>query len=94
MANREAKTPMHPDQIFRICSMTKPITRVAVRMLYEEGRFLLNDPVSNFIPEFQPIFGPQISLIPGLAVIRLDQPAHEFRRLNQLSSLDSRLVVD
>ncbi len=53
MANREARTPMHTDQIFRICSMTKPITSVAVMMLYEEGRFLLNDPVSNFIPEFK-----------------------------------------
>src|SRR5262245_34490609 len=53
MANRESRTPMQTDHIFRICSMTKPITSVAVMMLYEEGRFLLNDPVSNFIPEFK-----------------------------------------
>ena len=44
---------MQTDQIFRICSMTKPITSVAVMMLYEEGRFLLNEPVANFIPEFK-----------------------------------------
>ena len=53
MADREAKKPMQTDNIFRICSMTKPITSVAVMILYEEGRFLLNEPVSNFIPEFK-----------------------------------------
>jgi CubicO group peptidase (beta-lactamase class C family) len=53
MANRADKKPMQTDQIFRICSMTKPITSVAAMMLYEEGRFLLNEPVANFIPEFK-----------------------------------------
>ena len=53
LSNREDRKPMQTDQIFRICSMTKPITSVAVMMLYEEGRFLLNEPVSNFIPEFK-----------------------------------------
>ena len=54
MADREAKKPMHTDNIFRICSMSKPITSVAVMMLYEEGRFMLNEPVSDFIfPEFK-----------------------------------------
>jgi CubicO group peptidase (beta-lactamase class C family) len=53
MADREAKKPMRADNIFRICSMSKPITSVAVMMLYEEGRFLLNEPVSDFIPEFK-----------------------------------------
>jgi CubicO group peptidase (beta-lactamase class C family) len=53
MADRDAKKPMRAETIFRICSMTKPITSVAVMMLYEEGRFLLNQPVSDFIPEFK-----------------------------------------
>ncbi|UCH01879.1 MAG: beta-lactamase family protein [Candidatus Bathyarchaeota archaeon] len=48
----EAKTPMKTDTIFRIASMTKPITSVALMMLYEEGHFLLSDPVSNWISEF------------------------------------------
>ena len=39
--------------MFRICSMTKAITSVAVMMLYEEGRFLLDDPVSKYLPEFK-----------------------------------------
>lgn len=52
MSDREAQRPMQKDTIFRICSMTKPITSVAVMMLYEEGQFMLNDPVSDYIPEF------------------------------------------
>lgn len=53
MADREASKPMPPDAMFRICSMTKPITSVAVMMLYEEGKFLLDDPVSKYLPEFK-----------------------------------------
>ena len=45
--------PMTRDTIFRIASMTKPITSVAVMMLYEEGHFRLNEPVSKFIPAFK-----------------------------------------
>ena len=46
------KTPMTSDSVFRIYSMTKPITSVATMMLYEAGKLLLTDPVSRFIPEF------------------------------------------
>jgi CubicO group peptidase (beta-lactamase class C family) len=53
MMDREAGKPLRPDAMFRICSMTKPITSLAVMMLYEEGRFLLDDPVSNYLPEFK-----------------------------------------
>ena len=48
----EAKAPMTKDTIFRIASMTKPITSVAVMMLFEEGHFLLSDPIAKFLPEF------------------------------------------
>lgn len=48
----EEGIPMTPDTIFRIASMTKAITSVALMMLFEEGHFLLSDPVSNWIPEF------------------------------------------
>lgn len=48
----EAARPMRTDQIFRIASMSKAVTTVAALMLYEEGRFRLNDPVSKFIPEY------------------------------------------
>jgi CubicO group peptidase (beta-lactamase class C family) len=53
MADREAGKAMPTNEIFRICSMTKPITSVAVMMLYEEGKFLLEDPVSKYLPEFK-----------------------------------------
>jgi CubicO group peptidase (beta-lactamase class C family) len=53
MADSEAGTPMAPDTMFRIASMTKPITSVAAMMLYEDGRLLLSDPVSRFLPEFK-----------------------------------------
>jgi CubicO group peptidase (beta-lactamase class C family) len=53
MMDREAGKPMRPDTIFRICSMTKPITSLAVMMLYEEGHFLLEDPISKYLPEFK-----------------------------------------
>lgn len=52
MLDREANRPMPMDTIFRICSMTKPITSVAVMMLYEEGRLMPDDPVAKYIPEF------------------------------------------
>lgn len=44
--------PVHEDSIFRIYSMTKPVTGVAMMMLYEGGKWQLNDPVSRYIPEF------------------------------------------
>jgi CubicO group peptidase (beta-lactamase class C family) len=44
--------PMTTDAIFRIFSMTKPVTGVAMMMLYEEGKWLPKDPISKFIPEF------------------------------------------
>src|SRR3954469_7468315 len=53
MMDREAGKPMSNDAMFRICSMTKPITSLAVMMLYEEGKFLLDDPVSKYLPEFK-----------------------------------------
>lgn len=53
MQDREAGKPMKTDSIFRICSMSKPITSAAVMILYEEGYFLLEDPISKFLPEFK-----------------------------------------
>jgi CubicO group peptidase (beta-lactamase class C family) len=49
----DAKTPLAKDTIFRIASMTKPVTGVAMMMLFEEGKWKLDDPVAKFIPEFK-----------------------------------------
>jgi CubicO group peptidase (beta-lactamase class C family) len=48
----ETQVPMSDRSLFRIYSMTKPVTAVAVMMLHEEGRFRLSDPVSKYLPEF------------------------------------------
>ncbi len=52
LSELETSRPMTEDTIFRVYSMTKPITAVAALMLYEEGRFLLDDPLATYIPEF------------------------------------------
>jgi len=56
----EAKAPMRKDAIFRIASMSKPITGVAILMLMEEGKLRLADPVSRFIPEFK---NPKVAIV-------------------------------
>jgi CubicO group peptidase (beta-lactamase class C family) len=48
----EANLPVERDTIFRIASMTKPITSVAALMLVEEGRIALNDSIARYAPEF------------------------------------------
>lgn len=48
----EYRLPMERNTIFRIASMTKPITSTAALMLFEEGRFALNDPITRWAPEF------------------------------------------
>lgn len=52
MMDVEAGREMRRDALFRIYSMTKPVTGVAVMILFEEGRFLLTDPVAKYLPEF------------------------------------------
>jgi CubicO group peptidase (beta-lactamase class C family) len=53
IGQRDEGVPMTPDTIFRIASMSKPVTSVAALMLIEEGKIALDDPVSKFIPEFK-----------------------------------------
>jgi len=52
-SNVENKIALKKDDIFRIASQTKAITSCAVMMLWEEGKFLLDDPISKYIPEFK-----------------------------------------
>jgi len=53
MQDREKGVPMRSATIFRLASMSKPVTSVAAMILYEEGQFLLNDPVARFLPAFR-----------------------------------------
>ena len=57
MADNASGRALKPDDIFRIASQTKAVTATAVMILWEEGRFRLDDPISKFIPEFK---NPQI----------------------------------
>lgn len=49
----QAKTPLKRDAIFRIASQTKALTSIGLMMLFEEGKFLLDDPISNYMPAFK-----------------------------------------
>ena len=71
-------TPMPSDAIFRIYSMTKPIVSVAVMMLMEQGKLLLSEPVSKFLPEFAK---QQVaSVVDGAVVTRpVRQACHDSR---------------
>jgi CubicO group peptidase (beta-lactamase class C family) len=62
-------TPMAKDSIFRIYSMTKPIVSVAAMMLWEEGRFLLSDPVGKFLPE---LGNPKVAMTRGSEIDLVD----------------------
>ena len=53
MADIEAGHPMRQDTIFRIMSMTKPVTAIGIMMLEEEGKLALRDSVEQFLPEFR-----------------------------------------
>jgi CubicO group peptidase (beta-lactamase class C family) len=71
----DSKVPMRKDAIFRIASMSKPVTGVAIAMLLEEGKLRLTDPVSRFIPAFKDV---QVAVIkPGYVAppVTAGQPA-------------------
>lgn len=53
VADIESKKPMQKDQLFRIMSQTKAITSVGIMMLYEQGKLMLDEPISNYIAEFK-----------------------------------------
>jgi CubicO group peptidase (beta-lactamase class C family) len=62
MADSDDRQVMEVDTLFRIASMTKPVTSLAVMMLFEEGHFLLSDPIANYIPQYR---NPQILVADG-----------------------------
>jgi CubicO group peptidase (beta-lactamase class C family) len=75
--DRERSLPVEVDTVWRLASMTKPITSVAAMMLYEEGAFELKDPVHRWLPEFRDMrvfrggFGPRIETRPAVEPIRV-----------------------
>jgi len=92
MADRDAHKPMQTDSIFRMCSMTKPITVTAVMILYEEGRFALSDPISDYLPEFKHMKvldppWPQDKTSPPAALVDANRPITIFNLLTHTSGL-------
>jgi CubicO group peptidase (beta-lactamase class C family) len=92
MADRDARKPMQTDSIFRMCSMTKPITAAAVMILYEEGRFALSDPVSDYLPEFKHMKvldppWPQDKTSPPGALVDAKRPITIFNLLTHTAGL-------
>lgn len=71
LANFEDKKPMTDDAIFRIMSMTKPMTATAVMMLVEEGKLSLDDPVEKYIPSFANSMLRNGTKVSGLTIRRL-----------------------
>lgn len=69
--DREAGAEMTLDTLFRIYSMTKPITSVAALMLFEEGHYLLDDPIANFLPAFADV---QVCVGMDMTGMRLARP--------------------
>jgi CubicO group peptidase (beta-lactamase class C family) len=84
----EARLPVETDTLFRIYSMTKPVTSVAAMMLYEEGAFELSDPVSRFIPSF----GDMRVYAGGPAAKPLTVPASQPIRIRHLLTHTSGLT--
>ena len=70
LMDREREKPMTEDTIFRIYSMSKPITSVALMMLYEQGHFQLTDPVWKFIPEFRNLRVYAMGIYPNFITVR------------------------
>ncbi len=77
----ENQVPMAEDTIFRIFSMTKPITGVAMMMLFEEGKFALDDPVENYIPEFANLVVAGEDVPNGMPMAELPQHKMTMREL-------------
>jgi len=71
LADRERRLPVGQDTIWRIYSMTKPITGVALMTLYERGHFQLSDPVSRFIPSWRSM---KVAEKSGDGAVRLVDP--------------------
>ncbi len=86
-ADVEERRPLEPDALFRIYSMTKPITAVALLMLYEQGKVLLEDPLETYLPEFA---DPQVYVSGNEFTLRT-RPATRSIRVSELLSHTSGL---
>lgn len=89
-ADLETKRRISPDTLYRIYSMTKPITVTAALQLYERGMFLMNDPVSEYLPEFKEM---QIAVKNAKGEYEL-RPAQNEIRIRDLFCMTSGMSYD
>ena len=95
MADRGSRRPVTPDTIFRMCSMTRPITAAAALMLYEQGKLGINDPVAKYLPAFatgKALVDPERSATEPakmpISVLQAFTPHHGLRLRSRLSGCD------
>lgn len=74
LRNLETGAEMTLDTLFRIYSMTKPITSVAALMLFEDGHYLLDDPIANYLPEFADVQVCEGTDMMGMRLVRPQRP--------------------
>lgn len=89
-ADKENKLPLQRDSIIRLYSNSKVFTNVALMTLYEQGKFLLDDPLEKYLPEFA---DPQVGFFTGNGVYSL-RPARQSIRIRDLMSMASGLPYD
>ena len=83
----QAGLPVEPDTIWRIYSMTKPITSVAAMLLYEEGALSLFDPVAKFIPSFEDLHVYRHGMAAAPVTVRAAEPMLVWHLLTHTSGL-------
>jgi len=90
----EADKPMRVDTLFRIASMTKPITSVGIMILYEEGKIRLDDPVWRFVPEFKnaKVLVPDPKAAEGYRLVPAKKPITIHHLLTHTSGLTYRFL--
>src|SRR5690554_4275443 len=74
MADVERQVPVALDTLFRIYSMTKPVTSIALMQLYEQGRFLLDDPVHKYIPAWRDLRVYKSGVYPNFVTTPVQRP--------------------
>ena len=89
-ADLELQKPIAPDTLFSIYSMTKVVTCVAALRLFEEGKFLLNDPLGNYLPEFKDM---QVRHTHANGAVSI-QPAKKPIRIVDLFTMSSGYTYD
>ena len=87
MRDVEARLPVERDTLWRIYSMTKPITAVAAMSLFEEGRFSLNDPVSRWIPSFADVRVYRTGPPTAPVTVPSTEPVRRWHRLSHTAGL-------